>query len=98
MAYESHTKKNRNYQIYRKYETDYKNLLNSNNPHPEIVTRYLTKRNKALDKSRQSANESCKANRRVKTSYTNTVNSLLSNPSITAKKEIWYPSETDEKQ
>ena len=31
-------KKNRNYHIYKKYETDYKKLLNSNNPRPENVT------------------------------------------------------------
>ena len=57
-------KKNRNYQIYKRYETDYKNIL-KNNPQPEIVTRYLNKRNKAFNKSRESANESSKANRRV---------------------------------
>ena len=63
-------------------------MLSSNNPRADIVTRYLNKRNKALEKSRQSANESCKANRHVKASYNNTVNSLLSNPSITAKKKF----------
>ena len=52
------------------------------------MTRFLNRRNKALDKSRQSANESCKANRRVKSSDNNTVNSLLNNPSITAKKKF----------
>ena len=59
-------------------------MLNSNNPRPEIVTGYLNKRNKA----RQSANESCKANRRVKTSYSHSINSILSNPSISAKKKF----------
>ena len=81
-------KKNRNYQIYKKYETDYQKLLRSNNPQPDIVTRYLNRRNKFLEKSRKSANESCKANRRIKTAYNNTVNSLLSNPSISAKKKF----------
>ena len=81
-------KKNRNYQIYKKYETDYKNILNSNNPQPEIVTRYLNKRDKSLKKSRESANESSKANRRVKNAYSNTINSVLNNPSITAKKKF----------
>ena len=80
-------KKNRNYQIYKKYETDYKNILNSN-PQPELVTRYLNKRNKTLKKSRESANESSKANRRVKNAYSNTVNAILNNPSITAKKKF----------
>jgi hypothetical protein len=81
-------KKNRNYQIYKKYETDYRGVLNSTNLRPEIVTRYLNRRNKALEKSRQSANESNKANRRVKTSYNNSVNSILNNPAISAKKKF----------
>ena len=81
-------KKNRNYLIYKKYETDYKKLLNSNNPKPEIVTRFVNRKNKAFEQSRQSANESCKANRRVKINYGSTVNSLLVNPSISAKKKF----------
>ena len=81
-------KKNRNYQVYKKYELEYKKVLNSHNLAPEIVTRYLNKRNKAVDKARQSSNESCKANRRVKTAYCNTINSLLHNPSISAKKKF----------
>ena len=71
--------------------------MNSNNPQPELVTRYLNKRNKTLKKSRESANESSKANRRVKTAYSNTVNTILNNPSITAKKEIWHPFKANEK-
>ena len=45
-------KKNRNYQIYKKFERDYKNILNSENPSPEIVTRLLNKKNKSLAKAR----------------------------------------------
>ena len=55
-------KKNRNYLLYKKYETDYKKVITSNNPKPEIVTRYLSRRDKALQKSRHSVNESLKAN------------------------------------
>ena len=73
-------KKNQNYLLYKKYETDYKKVINSNNPKPEIVTRYLSRRDKALQKSRHSANKSLKANRRVKSAYNNTVNSILINP------------------
>ena len=62
--------------------------MNSNNPRPEIVTRYLNRRKKSLEKSRQSANESLKANRRVKTAYYTTVNSIMNNPSITAKNKF----------
>ena len=81
-------KKNRNYLFYKKDETEYNKILNSNSPQPEIVTRLLNKRDKALNKSRNSANESSKANRGVKAAYTNTVNSLLRNPSISAKKKF----------
>jgi hypothetical protein len=48
----------------------------------------LDRKNKALEKSRQSANESNKANRRVKTSYNNSINSILNNPAISAKKKF----------
>ena len=81
-------KKNRNYQIYRKYETDYLKVFNSNNQKPEIVTRCLNRRNKAFEKSRESANESLKANRRVKAAFANTVNATLNNPSLSAKKKF----------
>ena len=83
-------KKNRNYQIYKKYETDYFKILNSNNPNPEIVTRCLNRRNKSFEKSRESANESLKANRRVKAAFSNTVNATLSNPSLSAKRNLEF--------
>ena len=81
-------KKNRNYKIFKKYETSYKNLINSDNPRPDTVTCYLNRKNKAYEKSRQSANESLKANRRVKMAYGNTINSVMNNPSISAKKKF----------
>ena len=81
-------KKNRNYKIYKKYETDYQKIITSNNPSPETVTRYLDRKNKAFEKSRQSANEFCKANKRVKTAYSNTINSVLNNYAIPAKKKF----------
>ena len=81
-------KKNRNYSIYRKYETEYKNILNTTSPNQEMVTRLLNKKNSALKKSRNSANESCKANRRAKVAYSNSVNSVLTNPSISAKRSL----------
>ena len=81
-------KKNRNYKIFKKYETSYKQLINSNNPRPETVTCYLNRKNKAFEKSRQSANDSLKANRRVKAAYGNTINSVMNNSSISAKKKF----------
>ena len=81
-------KKNRHYSIYKKFEIECKNILNNPHPNQQIVTRLLNKRNKAFKKSRQSANESSKANRRAKNAYSNTVNTLLMNPSVSAKKKF----------
>ena len=81
-------KKKINYCIYKKIEIEYKNILNNPHPNQQIVTRLLNKRNKAFKKSRQSANESSKANRRAKNAYSNTVNTLLMNPSVSAKKKF----------
>ena len=77
-------KKNRNYSIYKKYETECKNILNNSNTNPNFVTRLFNKRNNAFKKCRQSANESTKANKRAKAAYANTVNALLINPSLSA--------------
>ena len=81
-------KKNRNYQIYKKAHTIYNSLLDGQNISPEIVTKYLNKKNKAFTKARNSANESTKANRRVKFAFYNTVNSTMNNSSISAKKKF----------
>ena len=62
-------KKNRNYQFYKKANSAYTNLLNKLNTRPEILTRFLNKKNKAFEKSRNAANESTKANRRVKLAF-----------------------------
>ena len=91
-------KKNRNYMFYKKCEIDYRNILNSENPQPEIVTRLLHRKNKSFEKSRQAANDSTTANRRVKNAFNNSVNATLNNPSLSAKKEIWNSLKVDEKQ
>ena len=72
-------KKNRNYQIYKKANSVYNNMLSQPNTNPETLTKYLTKKKKAFAKSRIAANESSKANRRVKFAFYNTVNSTMSN-------------------
>ena len=81
-------KKNRNYLFYKKCEVDYQNILKQPNPTPEVVTRFLHRKNKAYEKSRQAANDSTKANRRAKLAFHNTVNNTMSNPSISAKKKF----------
>ena len=74
--------------FYKKCEIDYRNILNSENPRPEIVTRLLHRKNKSFEKSRQAANDSTTANRRVKNAFNNSVNATLNNPSLSAKKKF----------
>ena len=81
-------KKNRNYQFYKKCELNYLNILKVNNPNREHVTRLLSKRDKAHRKARDSANDSCKANRRAKNNFYETLNNTLKNPAISAKKKF----------
>ena len=81
-------KKNRNYHLFKKANCDYQNILNQTNPRHEIVTRLLNKRNNAYVKSRDAANVSCKANRRAKAAFQNSINNTLKNPSISAKKKF----------
>ena len=57
-------------------------------PRPEIVTRFLNKRNNAFVKSRVAANESCKANCRAKAAFQNSINNTLRNPLLSAKKKF----------
>ena len=81
-------KKNRNYSLFKKCSCDYQNILNAPNIKPEIVTRLSNRKNKAFAKARQAANDSCKANRRAKAAFSNTVNNTLKNPSISAKRKF----------
>ena len=81
-------KKNRNYQFFKKCELEYQNILKQSNPAPELNTCQLKKRNKAHDKARISANYSSKANRRAKSAYFDSVNNILKNASISAKKKF----------
>ena len=54
----------------------------------ELVTRLRTKRDRALQKSKISDSESTKANRRTKQAFFNSVNSIMHNSSISAKKKF----------
>ena len=78
-------KKNRNYQMYKKADNVYKNMLNQQTFSQEIMTKYLKKKNKAQLKAQNASNESTKANRRVKLAFFNSVNSTMNNSSISAK-------------
>ena len=80
-------KKNRNYQLYKKINNKYIELLQKD-AKPEIITKYLHKKNKAFERARDAANESTKANRRVKYAFFNSVNSTMNNSSISPKKKF----------
>ena len=78
-------RKKRNYQFYKKAAADYNNLLRQPNTNQITLTRYLSKKNNAFAKARNSANESTKANRSVKFAFYNSVNSTMNNCSISPK-------------
>ena len=79
-------RKNINYQFYKKAAADYNNLLSQPYTNQITLTRYLSKKKCAFAKARNSANESTKANRRVKFAFYNSVNSTMNNCSISPKK------------
>ena len=81
-------RKNRNYLIYKKINSNYSNLSKQTNASPEILTRCLAKKNKAHSKARDAANASNSANRRTKIAFFNTVNCTMNNHSISAKKKF----------
>jgi hypothetical protein len=81
-------KKNRHYRFYKKVNSEYIRLSNRNNIRPEILTKYLEKKNKAFDKSKDAANNSKMANRRAKLAFINSVNATMNNYSISAKKKF----------
>ena len=81
-------KKNRNYGIFRKANSNLNNtLLNFPNNH-ELITILKTKKDRAHKNSRIAANESLKANRRVKNNFYNSVNQTMNNPEISSKKKF----------
>ena len=81
-------KKNRHYRFYKKVNSEYIRLSNRNNIRPEILTKYLEKKNRAFDKSKDAANNSKMANRRAKLAFINSVNATMNNYSISAKKKF----------
>ena len=81
-------KKNRNYQLFKKTNSQYISACGQPNISPEVVTRLRNKKVNAFKKSRDAANESTKANRRAKMAFFNSVNSVMHNYEISAKKKF----------
>ena len=81
-------KKNRNYKLFKKSSNDYKLAADDPSISADVLTRLSRNKQSKFDKSRASANESVKANRKAKTNYYNSVNSTLRNPELSAKKKF----------
>ena len=81
-------RKNRNYQLFKKVNSEYLAITAKTNVAHEIVTKLKNKKETLSKKARDSANESLKANRRAKTSFYSSVNSIMHNYSISAKKKF----------
>ena len=83
-------KKNRNYRIFKKVNSQLFSVLNKQGVSEELVTRLKDKQNRASRRARSSSNESTKANLRAKNAFFNTVNATMSNYEISAKKSFQY--------
>ena len=74
--------------MYKKINNDYNRLLQMPNTPPEVLTRYLDRKDRAFAKSRNAANASNKANERVKSAFYNTINNTLNNHTISPKNKF----------
>jgi hypothetical protein len=81
-------KKNRNYRIFKKVNSELMSVLGKQGVSEEIETRLREKKNRASKKARASANSSTKANLRAKNAFFNTVNATMKNYDINAKKKF----------
>ena len=78
-------KKNRNYQIYKKLNSQYLQKINNNCTNVETVTRLKAKVDKASIHAKESAKFSLQANKRAKKNFFDSVNSTLKNHNLSAK-------------
>ena len=80
-------KKNRNYGLFKKASRILGNTVLNNPNNEELITKLINRKNKAHKNSRVAANESLKANRRVKDAFYNSVNTTMNNHEIPSKKK-----------
>jgi hypothetical protein len=90
-------KKNRNYRIFKKINSQLCSVMNKHGVSEELVTRLTDKKKCASKRARSSSNESTKANLRAKNAFFNTVNATMSNYEISAKKKVFNTDQTYEK-
>ena len=83
-------KKNRNYRIFKKVNSELLSILSNQGFSEELVTRLREKKSRASRKARASANASTKANLRAKNAFFNTVNATMQNYEISVKKSFKF--------
>ena len=81
-------KKNRNYSIYKKINSSYLHALDNPNSTNILISTLKQKKEKAFAKCKSSSLESTKANRRTKKAFFTSVNNIMHNAHISAKKKF----------
>ena len=74
--------------MFKKASSKLQNALSNPLSTEECITVLINRKNKLHKNARLSANESLKANRRLKDSFYNTVNATMNNFEISAKKKF----------
>ena len=80
-------RKNCNYMIYKKANSEYIKAVSNSLVSAETLTRLLNKKITSYDKSHKARNTSTNANRRAQKAFYSSVNSTMNNPNISAKKK-----------
>ena len=81
-------KKNRNYNIYKKINSSYLHAVENPDLSPQQISILKVKKEKAYAKCKSASLESTKANRRTKQAFFNSVNNIMHNFQISAKKKF----------
>lgn len=81
-------KKNRNYSLFKKASKKLSVAEQDETQEQEYITRIRNKKIKLHKNARVAANESLKANRRVKQVFYNSINNLMNNHEVSAKKKF----------
>ena len=81
-------KNNRNYTIYKAAHSAYNSALSDPNCSAETLTRLFIKKTNKYNKSHVARNNSTNANRKASNSFYHSVNNIMNNPHISAKKKF----------
>ena len=81
-------KKNRNYHISRKAANKYEEMKQLGSTNEQVLTKLRKNKEKEFAEYKSVAKESHNASKRVKSAYFNSVNNVMNNPAISAKKKF----------